>query len=131
MATVLASASGISAKRRRHLGGAFQAMLGREAAALGFIDIGAIRDAKKRVVRFEHFRLGKIGVVGGDQRQVMFISERDQSLLNCLLVGHGVAHELDVKPAGKGVLELDELCLGNRVRVRPARLCRRRRIYPP
>ena len=65
-------------EQRAHFGAGLEAMLGRQAAAVGGADQRAFGDAQQRVVRLVIVGGGEIGLVGGDQRQAR-AHRRDRS----------------------------------------------------
>ena len=69
------------------------------------IDMRRAGDAEHGVMRLVHMRLGVIGGVGGDQRQVARIGERDQRLLGGHLHRIAAAREFDIEPLGEQGLE--------------------------
>ena len=69
-------------------------------------------DTKQCVVRFVKIAIGKIGVVGRDERQVVTISQLDQTRLGSCLFGRTVAHQLDVQPVRKHAREVDQGSFG-------------------
>ena len=84
-----------------HLGRALEAVLGRQPAALGLRDLGAVGDAQQDVVRLVLLGIDEVDVVGRDQRQVVRQRDLDQRGLDPLLVVQAVAHQLDVEAAGE------------------------------
>ena len=93
----------------RHFLGRLEIVLRRQAAAgLGLIDIGLFGDADQRVMGLEHFGLGEIDVVRGDQRQFLCIGKLDQSAfrhglgLRQLAVLGRMALQFDIESGRKG-----------------------------
>ena len=52
-------------------------------------------------MRLVEIAVGKIGVVGRDERQVVTIGQLDQTRLGPRLLGRAMAHQLDVEPVRK------------------------------
>ena len=98
-----------------HLGGRLEAVLGRQAPALGLADVGPFGDAQERVVRLVHLRLGEEDLVGRDQRQVERVGQIHQPVLDARLLGQAVAHNLDVEPPGEDPREPAQGRLGGLV----------------
>ena len=82
-----------------HFGAGLEAMLRRQAAAVGGADQRAFGDAQQRVLRLVVGGGGEIGLVGGDQRQALRIGELEQRRLDAALALQPVALQLDVEPA--------------------------------
>jgi len=73
-------------------------MLRRQPPALGHIDRHALGDAQQHVMRLVEIALGEEHVVGRDQRDVLGIGQIDQRALDAVLLGHAMAHQLDIEP---------------------------------
>jgi hypothetical protein len=99
-------------EQQGHLGRALEAVLGRQPAALGLRDLGAVGDAQEDVVGLVLLGIDEVGVVGCDQRQVVRQRDLDQGGLDPLLIVQAMAHQLDVEAIGEGVRELADQRLG-------------------
>ncbi len=82
-----------------HLVGRLEVMLGRQAAAVGILDMRALFDAQQHVMRLVHRGFGKVDIVGRHQRQAAFIGEIEQRTLDAPLPVLAMALQLDIKPA--------------------------------
>ena len=74
----------------------------------------ALLDAQQHVVRLVHRGLGKVHVVGADDRQALVIGEIDQRPLDAPLVVLAVALQLEIEPAVEQLLQAIELMLRRR-----------------
>ena len=72
----------------------------------------ALRDAQQRIMRLVKRAIREIGVVGGDQRQIVAIGELDERGFAARLVRSIVAHQLDIESARKGHRQLAQQRLG-------------------
>ncbi len=88
-------------EQRAHFRRRAEIMLGRQALAIVIGDRAALRDAHQRVVRLVEVAVGKIGVVGRDQWQVMGVGEIDETGLAARLFRHAVPLQFDVEPVGE------------------------------
>ncbi len=93
-------------EQRRHLGAALEIVLRGELPALGLGDQPALGDADQRVVRLMVLADGKIGLVGGDQRNPACIGEIEQAAFGLTLDHHAVALQLDIEPVAEQFLHL-------------------------
>ena len=80
-----------------HFGAGLEPVLGRETAAVGRRQEGALGDAEQRVMRLVVGAGGEIGLVGRDQRQADPVGEVDQRRLDRRLGLEPVALELDIE----------------------------------
>ena len=92
-------------KESRHFGAGLEAMLGRELPAIRLRHRPALGDADQRVMRLVIVGRAKIGLIGGDQRDVVRVGEIDQVRLGRALGRQAVALELDVKPVAEDLFE--------------------------
>ena len=83
-----------------------------QTPSFGLRQIRPLGDADQRVVGLEHVGFEKKGLVGRDQRKVQHIGKFDQLRLGLAL--KAVAHDLDIKPPGKGGRETPKQVLGHR-----------------
>ena len=86
-------------EQRAHFGAGLEAMLRRQAAAVGGADHRSFGDAQQRVLRLVVGGGGEIGLVGGDQRQAPLIGELEQRRLDATLAVEPVTLQFDVEPA--------------------------------
>ena len=93
-------------EQRAHLGGAAKPVVGGQPAPVLLDHMRAVGDAEQRIMGLVHRGIGEIGLVGGDQRQVVGHREVDQIVLDPPLDLLAVAGELDIEPVGKGFPEL-------------------------
>ena len=75
-------------------------------------DDRALRDAQQRIMRLVKLAIREIGVVGGDQWQIVAIGELDERGFAARLVRSIVAHQLDIESARKGHRQLAQQRLG-------------------
>jgi hypothetical protein len=88
-----------------HFGAALEAVLGVELAAVALRHHAAFRDADQRVVRLMIGAVGKIRLIGGDQRNALGIGEINQHRLGHALVGGAVALQLDIKAVAEQAVQ--------------------------
>ena len=74
-------------EQRPHLGSGFEPMVGGNPAAILLRQHPAFSDAEQRIMRLVHRRLGKIALVGGDQRHAGIVGQGDQPRLDIPLDG--------------------------------------------
>ena len=82
------------------------------AGAVGGVDVGRMGDAEHGVVRGVKARLGELGRIAGDQRQIAGIGERDQTFLGRILHRIAAARQLDIEPACEQRLQPVAIGLG-------------------
>ena len=80
-------------------------MLGVDLAAVAFGQHSPFRDADQCVMRFVIGAVGEVRLVGGDQRNVLGISQIDQHRLGHALVGGAVALQLDIKAVAEQAMQ--------------------------
>ena len=88
-------------------------MVRRQAAAVGLVEIGALRDADQRVVGLVHVGPGEEDVVGRDQRHVVAIGPIEKHRLGAPLGLGAVALQLDIEAILEGIAQGAEQLLGS------------------
>ena len=96
-----------------HLFGRSKVMMRGQPLAFLVGDNGRLGDAKQRVVRLVKITIGKVGVVGRDEREIVTISQLDEARLGPRFFGRLMAHQLDVEPIGKHAGEVDQGTFGS------------------
>ena len=75
-------------------------------AAVSFGNVTPICDAEQRIMRFIGLTVGKIGIIGCDQRYIVFIGEVDQRFFNRIFFRPAMAllmwlpEKTTVRPSG-------------------------------
>ena len=69
-------------------------------------------NAEQRVMRLVEIAIGKIGVVGRNERQIVTVRQLDQAWLCPRLIRCPVTHQLDIEPVRKQARELGQDGLG-------------------
>jgi hypothetical protein len=92
-------------EERAHLLGRAEEMLRAQPLAIIVGDGAPLRDAHQRIVRLVELAVGKIRVIGGDERQVVRIGEIDEARFAARLLRQPVPLQFDIEPAGKGLLQ--------------------------
>ena len=77
-----------------------------DAPAVGLGNVGAIGNAKQRVVRPEHIGVGEERLVRCHQQHVVAIGEIDQARLDQLLHRHSMPLQLDIEPITEALSQI-------------------------
>ena len=95
-------------EQRGHLPRALEIMLGTEATPRVHRDIASLGDADERVVRLEIVGAAEIGLVGGDDRQMIVVSKIEQKRFDRPLLRQTVALKLDIETVAENAFQLVE-----------------------
>ena len=99
----------------RHRLGALEVVLARDAAAVVLHHVAPFRDAQQRIVRLVIIGGREVGLVGGDDRDLVRVGEPQELRLHLVLAPEAVALHLDVEPVAEGALQLEEARLRQRL----------------
>ncbi len=88
-----------------HLRAGLEIMLRTQAAPFVDGNVAPRGDADQRIMRFEIVGLREIGLVGGDDRQVEFVSEIEQLRLHRSLLRQTMALDLHIEPVAEDRLK--------------------------
>jgi hypothetical protein len=91
-----------------HLRRRLEIVLGRDARAILFAEIGRAGDAHQRIVGAMPLALGEADVVGGDERQAVGVGEFDHRRFDVRLDALAVAVEFDIEPVGERPCKLEQ-----------------------
>ena len=98
----------------RHVLAGLEVVLGRQAAAVAVGQRDALRDARQHFVGVELVLAGEVGIVGGDDRQAVLGSKRQQAGFEGAFVGLAVALNFQIQPPVEQALHGLQVCGGAR-----------------